>query len=103
MTEGAGFDERHLVGLDKTCPLKVWCHPITGVLTERDRWMQACPFFRHLEQCGLFGTVIFEAKTAPGEGVEDVLKGSGGQIGSVASRRNGSRRLPQLFELFCRG
>src|SRR5437867_1101531 len=101
MTEGSRFDERHLVGLNKTCSLKVWCHPIACVLTERDRCMQARPFLHHLEQCGLFGTVVFEAKTAPGESVEDVIKGSGGKIDSVVSRRNSSRCLPQLPELFC--
>src|SRR4029453_1774324 len=101
MTEGARFDECHLVGLDKTCPLKVWCHSIACVLTERDRWMQARPFFHHLEQCGLFGAVIFEAKTAPSEGVEDVIESSGSKINSVMSRRDSSRRLPQLLELFC--
>src|SRR5215468_9837388 len=103
MTEGPRFDERHLVGLDKTCPLKVWCHSIACVLTERDRWMQARPFFYHLEQRGLFGAVIFEAKTAPGEGMEDVIESSGSKINSVVSRRDGPRRLPQLLELFCRG
>src|SRR4029453_2004064 len=103
MTEGACFDERHLIGLDKTCPLKVWCHPITCVLTECNRWMQAYPFFQHLEQCGLLGAVIFEAKTAPGKGVQDVLEGSRGKIDSIVSRRNSSRCLPQLLELFCGG
>src|SRR5215470_892716 len=100
MTEGAGVDERHLVGLETTCPLKVWRHPIAGVLTECDRWVQARPFFHHLEQCCLFGTVIFEAKTAPGEGVQDVLDGSRGQIDAVVPRRNSPRSLSQLFELF---
>src|SRR4029434_4287914 len=103
MTEGARFDERHLVGLDKTCPLKVWCHSIACVLTERDCWMQARPFFHHLEQRGLFGAVIFEAKTAPSESVEDVIESSGSKINSVVSRRDGPRRLPQLLELFCSG
>src|SRR4029453_11323031 len=101
MTEGARFDECHLVGLDKTCPLKVWCYPIACVLTERDRWMQARPFFPHLEQRGLFGAMIFEAKTAPGEGVEDVIECSRGEVDAVVSRRNSSRCLPQLLELFC--
>ena len=62
--------------------------------------MQARSFFYHLEQCGLFGAVIFEAKTAPGEGVEDVIEGSGGNIDAIAPGRNGSRRLPQLLEWF---
>ena len=61
------------------------------------------PFFHHLEQRSLFGTVIFEAKTAPGEGVQDVLEGSRGKIDAIVSRRNSSRRLPQLLELFCSG
>src|ERR1051325_138458 len=103
MTEGARFDECYLVGLDKTCPLKVWCHPIACVLTECDRWMQARPFFHHLEQRGLFGAVVFEAKTTPGERVQDIIEGSGGKIDAVVSRRNGSRRLPQLLELCCSG
>ena len=63
--------------------------------------MQARSFFYHLEQRGLFGAVIFEAKTAPGEGVEDVIEGSRGKIDAIVSRRNSSRRLPQLLELFC--
>src|SRR4029453_11328137 len=103
MTEGARFDERHLVGLDKTCPLKVWCHSIACILTERDRWMQARSFFHHLEQRGLFGAVIFEAKTAPGESTEDVIESSGSKINSVVSRRDGSRRFPQPSALVCSG
>src|SRR5207245_8692577 len=50
-----------------------------------------------------FGAVIFEAKTTPGEGVEDIIEGRRGKIDSVVSRRNSSRRLPQLLELFCSG
>src|SRR5215831_7240199 len=101
MTEGARFDERHLVRLDKTCPLKVWCHPIACVLTECDRWMQARSFFYHLEQRSLLSAVIFEAKNTPGEGVEDIFESSRSKIDAVVSRRNSSRRLPQLLELVC--
>src|SRR5262245_6797439 len=47
--------------------------------------------------------MIFETKTAPGEGVENVIESSRGEVDSVVSGRNSSRRLPQLLELFCSG
>src|SRR5262249_17930121 len=92
VTEDSGLDQRHLVWLDESRPLKVRRHPIAGILTQCDRGMQAGALCDHLEQGGLFGAVVFEAETAPGERVQDVLKGRWRQVDAIAPRGDGMRR-----------